>query len=120
MARNAEAKIQAAVVEFVRAVAPEVLPFAVPNGGLRTRAEAALFKWTGQVPGIPDLILLMPGGRAAGWEVKTREGRLSEAQKEIRARFEQMEAPYAVIRSIEDARRELARLGVETREAKAA
>ena len=39
--RNGEARIQAAIVEWVRAIAPDVLIFAVPNGGLRSKAEAA-------------------------------------------------------------------------------
>jgi hypothetical protein len=38
---NAEARVQAAVVEWIHTVAPDVLVFAIPNGGLRSKTEAA-------------------------------------------------------------------------------
>jgi hypothetical protein len=120
MARNAEAKIQASVVQFVRTVAPSVLIFSVPMGGLRTKAEAALLRWTGALAGVLDLVLVLPGGRAAFWEIKTPVGRLSPAQCEMIARLDDLETPYAIIRSLDDARRELAALGISTREAVAA
>lgn len=116
MSRNAEAKIQAAIVAYVRAVAPDVLCFAVPNGGLRTKSEAALLKWTGVLAGIPDLILVLPGGGMAAWEVKTPSGVLSKDQQAVWLRLMAMGTPRAVVRSVDDARRELAALGIETRE----
>jgi len=117
---NAEARIQAATFAFVRAVAPDVLIFHCPNGGLRSKSEAARMKWQGVVPGICDLILILPGGRCAMWEVKTPIGRLSPAQAEMLARLDDMGVPYAIIRSLDDARRELAVLGISTRESVAA
>jgi hypothetical protein len=60
--RNGEARIQASIVEWVRTVAPGVLIYAVPNGGYRSKVEAARLKWTGVVAGIP-----------AGWGIETRE-----------------------------------------------
>jgi hypothetical protein len=116
VARNAEARIQASVVAWVRLVAPQVLCFAVPNGGLRTKAEAALMRWTGVVAGIPDLVLVFPGGRCAFWEIKTGIGKLSLAQEDMLARLDDMDVPYAIIRSIDDARRDLHALGISTRE----
>jgi hypothetical protein len=50
---NREARIQAAVVEWARVVPPELLIFAIPNGGLRSKAEAARMKWTGIHPAQP-------------------------------------------------------------------
>jgi hypothetical protein len=61
---NAEARIQHSIVEYVRLVAPHVLIFAIPNGGLRTKTEAARLKWTGTLAGVPDLAIVAPGGRA--------------------------------------------------------
>ena len=117
--RNAEAKRQAAIVEFVRWVAPHVPIFAVPNGGFRTKAEAARLKWTGVLAGVLDLVLPLPEGRSAYWETKTPRGRLSGDQRAFIARLEALGHVWAVVRSIDDARRELNRLGVETREAAA-
>ncbi len=117
MARNDEAKIQAAIVEWVRAVAPEAIIFAVQNGGLRTPREAALLKWTGVVAGVPDLAVIAHG-KAHFIEVKTSVGRLSEAQRDTIAKLETIGAPVALARSIDDARAASRAWGIETREAK--
>jgi hypothetical protein len=115
--RNAEGKRQAAIVEYVRMVAPHIIIYHVPNGGYRTRAEAARLKWIGVLAGVLDLVLLSPGGRSAHWECKKPKGRLSPDQRDYIARLEGLGHSWAIVLSIDDARRELARLGVETREA---
>jgi hypothetical protein len=115
--RNAEAKRQAAIVAYVRWTCPQVIIFAVPNGGLRTKAEAARLKWTGVLAGVYDLVLVLPRGRTAFWETKTDRGRLSADQQAFRDRLVLLGHQHAVVCSIDDARRELIRLGVETREA---
>ena len=61
--RNAEARIQAAIVEWIRLVAPDLIAFHVPNGGFRTKAEAARMKWVGVLAGVPDVIVLGLDGR---------------------------------------------------------
>ncbi len=115
--RNAEAKRQAAIVEYVRWTVPEILIFSVPNGGLRTKAEAARLKWTGVLAGIPDLVLVLPNGRSAFWEVKTDRGRLSFEQTVMSVRLGVLGHSYAVVRGIDDARKELEGLGIDTMEA---
>jgi hypothetical protein len=115
--KNAEAKRQAAIVEYVRWCAPQIVIYAVPNGGLRSKAEAARLKWTGVLAGVLDLTLVLPDGRTAHWETKTPHGRLSESQQNFITTLEALGHPWAVVRDIDDARRELARLGVITREA---
>jgi hypothetical protein len=118
--RNAEARIQAAIVEYVRAVAPGVLIYAIPNGGLRTKAEAARMKWTGTLAGMPDLGLVLPDGRACFVEVKTPKGRLSDIQMETFMLLKSRSGwPPCVIlaRCIEDVRDALMAWKVETREA---
>jgi VRR-NUC domain len=117
--RNAEARRQAAIVEYVRWCAPDVVIFAVPNGGLRTKAEAARLKWTGVLAGALDLALVLPGARCAFWETKTPRGRLSDDQKAFIRLIEARGHTWAVVRAVEDARAELARLGIRTREARA-
>ena len=116
MARNAEAKIQAAIVEWVRTVAPSTIVFAVPNGGLRTKSEAALLKWTGALAGVPDLILLAPSGRAFGLEVKTSEGRVSPKQRALMMQMNSIGVSTAVVRSIDDVRLAFDAWGISTRE----
>ncbi len=120
MARNAEAKIQAAIVDYIRSVAPYTLPFHVPNGGLRTKSEAAKLKWMGTVAGIPDLALCIPGPRIAFIEVKCPGEYLSEEQKDIRIKLVGMGFDYGVAHSIDDVRSLLWHWRVPTREAVAA
>jgi hypothetical protein len=114
---NAEARRQAAVVEYIRWFAPQVMVFHVPNGGLRSKSEAARLKWQGVLSGALDLVLVLPKGQCAFWEVKTTGGRLSTDQHRFIARLEASGHSWALVRSIDDARRELEALGIETREA---
>ena len=114
---NQEARPQAAIVSYVRWVAPHIIIFHVPNGGWRSKAEAARFKWIGVLAGVFDLVLILPDGRSAYWEAKRpKGGRLSDDQKKMIADLERLGHVWAVVLSIDDARRELRRLGIETRE----
>jgi hypothetical protein len=80
-----EAAIQRAIVEHYKARrAPGVFMFAVANGGYRHAAEAAILKGTGVVAGVPDLIWIK-AGRMYGLEIKTKDGRLTEAQMIVQA-----------------------------------
>jgi hypothetical protein len=114
---NAEARIQAAIVEWVRTVAPELIVFHPPNGGLRSKAEAARLKWIGTLAGIPDLIVLGQDGRTWLIEVKSEHGSLSADQRNIRDRCVALRIPFVVAKSIDDVRRAFAIWGIETREA---
>jgi hypothetical protein len=116
--RNGEAQIQAAIVKWVRTVAPDVLIFSIPNGGLRTKAEAARLKWTGTLAGVPDLAIVAPGGRAHFLEVKTTSGRLSEAQRDVIGALAKVGAPVMPVCSIDDVRRAFSGWAIETREAR--
>ncbi len=68
---------------------PELaLLYAVPNGGLRTKATAAKLRAEGVKSGIPDLVLPIPRQQRDGtWlhglyiELKTTSGKTSEAQE---------------------------------------
>jgi hypothetical protein len=114
---NREARAQAAIVEWIRTVAPDLIVFHPANGGWRSKAEAARFKWLGVVAGIPDLVLVGRDGVVRFIEVKAEGGSLSEAQRDMRDRLIAMRIPYAVARSIDDVRRAFAIWNVPTREA---
>jgi hypothetical protein len=59
MRRRPEDQIQRAIVAHYRARAvPGVFMFAIPNGGLRSKVEAAIMRATGTVAGVPDLVLI--------------------------------------------------------------
>ena len=69
---------QALVIQFMRRNYPEVLIFAIPNGGQRNAATGARLKAEGVVPGVPDLFI-------PAWglfiEMKTLTGKVSLEQK---------------------------------------
>lgn len=53
--------------------------------------------------GIPDLVLIQPGGKVTWLEVKTKKGRLSANQKRMHDRLQSMGHRVAVVRSVEEA-----------------
>jgi hypothetical protein len=114
---NAEARIQAAVIEWIRWCAPQTVVFAIPNGGLRGKAEAARLRWTGVLAGVPDLAVLAPRGRAFFLEVKTPDGRLSLDQREMFDRLVALGHDAAIVRCVEDVRAAFSVWGIATREA---
>ena len=58
-----ESRLQAACVRWFRYQYPNLLIFAIPNGGRRNEVEAKIMKEEGVLPGIADLELLLPDGR---------------------------------------------------------
>ena len=115
--RDEEHNIQAACVRWFNLQWPEYrgLLFAIPNGGARSKATAGKLKAEGVVPGVADLILLVPRCVKAhddeGWyntihalciEMKTAKGRQSPEQKEWQAKVEGEGYRYAVCHSLDE------------------
>ena len=69
--------------------------FHCPNGGKRSRIEAAIFKGLGVRSGVPDLICVK-AGRICALELKAPDGRLSDAQKETIATMQAAGALVAI------------------------
>jgi hypothetical protein len=61
--------------------------FHVPNGGSRSKVEAARFKGLGVLAGVSDLFLLVPVGSWCGMimELKSEKGKLTESQSDFLA-----------------------------------
>lgn len=112
-----EDTIHAAIVQYLRVTMPDCLVLHPANGGSRDKREATKLKWLGVLPGIPDIIILRPGGRFCLMEVKGPKGVLSDAQNDVRYHCERFEMPWALVRSIDDARDALAGWGLLTRDA---
>ena len=110
-----EDRIQIAILDYLEAVAPHVLFFAVPNEGRRSYTAAARHKLLGMVAGVPDLVLVHEG-RALFFEVKAPDGRLRPAQKLFLERAHAAGAKAAVVRSIDDVRAALQAWGVPTKD----
>lgn len=80
------------------------LLFAVPNGGGRSRVEAAIMKGEGVLAGVADLIFLEARGGYGSLciEMKTQEGRQSKLQKEWQGIAEAAGNRYVVCRSFDE------------------
>jgi hypothetical protein len=109
MARRAqpETAIQRAIVQHyqVRA-APGVFMFAIPNGGVRSRVEAAIMRATGTVAGAPDTCWIKDG-RAYFLEIKVEGGRLSLAQEQTLVALRDAGAMAAHVHGLDQALRVL-------------
>jgi hypothetical protein len=71
--------------------------FAVPNGGARSVQEGQLFKQTGVIPGVSDLILLL-NGKAWLFELKNEIGKQSAKQIDWQKLMESQGFSYFLIR----------------------
>jgi hypothetical protein len=81
----------------------------VPNGGSRNPREAARLKKGGVVPGVSDLVLFMPNQfhHALCIEIKSKEGRQSQLQKDWQKLVEVYNFKYVVCRSFDEFRSEI-------------
>jgi hypothetical protein len=104
---RSEQEIQRALFEHLAVRgARECFAFHVPNGGWRSRVEAAIMKGLGVQSGIPDIIAIKDG-HAYALELKAPGGRLSETQREAHAALSAAGATVAAAFGLDDA---LARL----------
>lgn len=81
---------QAKLVGRVENFYPDVIVFAVPNGGLRNKREAIRFKAEGVRPGVPDLVFAEPRGRYHGLYVemkRQKHSRVSDDQLRMHRRL---------------------------------
>lgn len=81
--RHDEENFQIGVVRFLRSQGHYV--FAVPNGNRNNPIQGHKYKIMGQMPGVSDLIVLMPGGKVYFIEIKNPngKGRQSPSQREF-------------------------------------
>lgn len=100
--RREEQSLQIMVVKALAYILPrDAFLFHVPNGGYRTKAEAAILKAMGLVAGVHDLIVLWDR-RAFLIELKADDGALSAAQIETHPRIARTGCPGAVARSLQE------------------
>lgn len=100
--RDDEAAIQRAGIEWLRLVlGREYVVLHVPNGGARSKVEAAILIGLGVLPGAADIFILR-GGFAGVMEVKDARGKLSPAQEGFRDECRRKEISWALVRSVQD------------------
>lgn len=81
-----------------------LLLFAVPNGGGRSRIEAAIMKGEGVTAGVADLLLLHPNSEHHGRciEMKTAKGKQQDSQKRFQRKVEAYGYRYEIVRSLDE------------------
>ena len=113
---QSEASIQKAIVEYLRAVLPHAIVAAIPNGSQRTASGRPANAVAGLLPGMPDLIVLLPRGRTVFFEVKAAKGRVSDNQLAIHLELQGLDHQCAVVRSIDEVRLALKVWEIQTKE----
>jgi len=93
---------QRELVRWFRQFHPDVLIFAIPNGGGRSKASAGRLKAEGVVPGIPDLFVPAKGLWIEMKRVKG--GALSPEQKAMMQYLESVGYRAIVCKGAEDAK----------------
>lgn len=113
-----ERDLQKTIVGYINRFVQNVVVAAVTNeeqgrGDAEQRARfGAMRRASGVLTGHPDLIVYLPGGRIALWELKAPKGRISTAQHLVHARLSELGHPVELIRTLEDAMAALVRAGV--------
>lgn len=101
--KQTEAALHQEVWRYLRhALPPEVRAFHPANGGLRDAATAGQLRAMGVVPGIPDLVFILPNAQIACIELKVGRNKLTDEQAEF---FEWMQArgsACTVCRSVDE------------------
>jgi len=116
-----EQKLQIAAVEFLRLALPDCQILHVPNGGKRTKAEAAILKAMGVVAGAPDILIAWGWAHTgmlngSGWiELKAGGGRLSKAQEDFRDDCRRKGIFWAEARSLDECEQAVRSWGLRPR-----
>ncbi|MCD8302575.1 MAG: VRR-NUC domain-containing protein [Prevotellaceae bacterium] len=106
-----ESHIQQTCVSWFRMMYPQLAPllFHPANGRARDSITGAILKAEGVVPGVADLILMVPSWKWHGMciEIKRPGGRQSKAQKEWELAVHGQGYVYVVCSSVDGFRREV-------------
>jgi len=112
MRQRNEDIIQRSIIGHMKLLgATGVVFFAVPNGGARSKVEAAILKGLGVVPGVPDILLFF-AGKCFALEIKTADGRLSPEQRSMHLRLQAAGVTVATTHGLDDALRQLREWGL--------
>lgn len=100
--KQEESNLQSACVRWFRLQYPNLVIYAVPNGGSRNVREAQRLKTEGVLAGVADLVVLLPQGKSLYIEMKVKGNKQTLNQKEFQQKAEVLGHTYAVCYSFED------------------
>ena len=101
--RNPEEALQIQLVSILRLMRPAPFFMHIPNGGRRSAVEGARFKAMGVLPGAPDLLFILPDGRAAFLELKAGKNKLTADQEAFQWACRERWVNYCVAYTLEEA-----------------
>lgn len=80
---NQESRLQQACIKWVRYQYPDLIIYAIPNGGKRNAVTGAILKAEGVLAGVADLFVAKAMGDHHGLyiEMKTSKGRQADSQR---------------------------------------
>jgi hypothetical protein len=99
-----ERQLHLAVADLIRQWrVPKLIAWHTPNESVRTPRTGAYLKKMMMLPGVPDFVIVPPGGRCHFLELKFGKGKLSPAQEEFKVAAISCPCPHSVVRTIEEA-----------------
>ena len=104
-AAASEHDLQVQCLRWLRMAHPDVLCYAIPNGGQRNTIVAARMKAEGATAGVPDLHIPIPRGEYASLYIEMKNGKagvVSEKQKEMITRLREYGNKVVVCRTFEE------------------
>lgn len=105
--RHIEESIQVACVKWFRLQYPNLVIFAVPNGGSRNLYEAKNMKESGTLAGVADLVIVGNGGRVLFIEMKAGKNKQEDSQVLFQNKVEKLGHKYIICRSREQFMKEV-------------
>ena len=105
--RHIEESIQVACVKWFRLQYPNLVIFAVPNGGSRNLYEAKNMKESGTLAGVADLVIVGNGGRILFVEMKAGKNKQEDSQVLFQNKVEKLGHKYIICRSKEQFMKEV-------------
>lgn len=105
--RHIEESIQVACVKWFRLQYPNLVIFAVPNGGSRNLYEAKNMKESGTLAGVADLVIVGNGGKVLFIEMKAGKNKQEDSQVLFQNKVEKLGHKYIICRSKEQFMKEV-------------
>ena len=100
--KHQESILQTSCVKWFRLQYPNLVIYAVPNGGSRNVREAQRLKAEGVLAGVADLVIMLPQGKSLYIEMKVKGNRQTQNQKDFQKIAETLGHTYAVCYSFEE------------------
>ena len=105
MMKHQESTLQTSCVKWFRLQYPNLVIYAVPNGGSRNVREAQRLKAEGVLAGVADLVIMLPQGKSLYIEMKVKGNKQTDNQKDFQKIAETLGHTYAVCYSFEEFKR---------------